>query len=282
MQSRWNLSRAGTRFDAWPLLVALAMGCGSDEGVTYSKDVGPLLERRCAICHTSENKFGIIDMQDPFTQDDPPGLVGSVNVWSEGHPVAKYNVVPGDPDNSFIMQKITDPNLHPGCDYTAPGCDWDVAGFFMPPAPAHLPGERIDAVYKWIADGADDTDFYRSEVFPIFGDPNHIDGNMCALAKLEQGCIPCIVCHNRNSLYSPDLTQPFDPVVGVVGVRARFRTDLLIVKPGDPENSLLWQKLHATEPSSAIGAPMPYGFPHLSTTEVDLLRQWIVAGATDN
>jgi hypothetical protein len=152
----------------------------------------------------------------------------------------------------------------------------------MPPAPAHLPDERVGAVRKWIADGAEDTQFYRDEVFPIFGDPNLIDGYMCKRAKLASGCIPCIVCHNEDSLYSPDLTRPFDPVLGIVGVKAKFRSDLQLVEPGDPDGSFLVQKLEATVASSDVGSPMPYGYPHLSSPEVELLRQWIVDGAPNN
>ena len=59
-------------------------------------------------------------------------------------PLDKIRVVPGDPDNSMVLKKLTDP--------------WEMCGPFyghMPPAPAdRLPAEQIDRIRAWIAAGA--------------------------------------------------------------------------------------------------------------------------------
>jgi hypothetical protein len=56
----------------------------------------------------------------------------------------QIRVVPGDPDSSLVMKKLTDP--------------WEMCGEFyghMPPSPApRLPADQIDLVRAWIAAGA--------------------------------------------------------------------------------------------------------------------------------
>lgn len=51
-----------------------------------------------------------------------------------------------------------------------------------------------------------------------------------------------------------------------------------VVIPGDPEGSLLVQKLRGTQ---AVGAIMPPGTP-LSEAEIDLVERWVEGGAPDN
>src|SRR5688572_21151701 len=84
-------------------------GCsGDDDGLSYARDVQPLFAGRCTTCHHSENQVGIIDIEDAFTQDDPPGLVGADNPWYDPAYTVPFTVVPFDVENSFLMQKITD------------------------------------------------------------------------------------------------------------------------------------------------------------------------------
>ena len=51
---------------------------------------------------------------------------------------------------------------------------------------------------------------------------------------------------------------------------------LLRVNPGDPNNSYLIQKLEGT---AAVGQRMPLGGPFLPQSDIDVIRQWISAGA---
>jgi hypothetical protein len=264
-------------------VVATSLGCSSPEheGVSYSRDVQPLLERRCVICHHSANS-GLVDIEDPFTPDfdsAAPGLIGSRNAWSQKHALPEYNLAPFQPDASFVLQKVTDRELRPGCDPDAGHCKFQDAGFFMPPAPMRLPDHKLTAVRLWIALGAENDAFYRQEVESIFGTPDGRSTTECETGGMAPGCIVCISCHYDGSPDLPDLTRPFDPVVGLIGVRSTFRADLDLVTPGDPDASFLVHKLEAIGASSEVGAPMPYGYGALSEPEVGVLRQWIVAGA---
>jgi Big-like domain-containing protein len=58
---------------------------------------------------------------------------------------------------------------------------------------------------------------------------------------------------------------------------AAQQAGLLRVKPGDPDNSFLTIKL--TGPSLPQGSPMPLGKPPLSAAQIQLIRDWITAGA---
>jgi hypothetical protein len=51
-----------------------------------------------------------------------------------------------------------------------------------------------------------------------------------------------------------------------------------VVRPGDPDGSLLVQKVEARQ---SVGEPMPPEY-RLSEEEVDLIRRWIAEGARDN
>lgn len=258
-------------------LLAVALpSCGDEgEGLTYVRDVQPLFEQRCASCHHSESMAGIIDIEDAFTQDEPPGLIGSENPWEIGHPgySVPYNVVPFDPDSSFLMRKITDESLRLGaCDPSVTAdCVTDHVGNFMPKEVPRLAGEDIGAIRQWILDGAEDTEFFRTRVAPLFGDP--FDFRRIG---------PCGYCHYPGTPDPPHFTNPFDPVEGIVGVPSRFRADLALVEPGNPDASFLIQKLEATEYKSDLGAPMPRNYPALSPEEVAVIERWIKEGARRN
>jgi hypothetical protein len=259
------------------LPVALGCGDGEDEGeaVSYERDVKPLFARRCVPCHHSANETGIVDIEDPFTQDVPAGLVGSSNVWAEGHPghSPELNLVPFEPENSFVMMKITDRELLPGaCDpATTPRCKTSDVGTFMPAQQGKMAPESIAEIRQWITDGAEDTEFFRSRVARLFGDP-YSDTNPH----------PCGYCHYPGGPDFPHFTQPFDPVEGIVNVDARFRPDLKLVEPGNPDDSFLIIKLEATELTSEFGAPMPRNYDLFSDEQVSTIERWIIEGARNN
>ncbi len=58
------------------------------------------------------------------------------------------------------------------------------------------------------------------------------------------------------------------------------RADLTLVVPGDASNSLLWQKVALAAPP--VGARMPLLSLPLPAAQIDLIRDWINAGAPDN
>jgi hypothetical protein len=267
------------------LLALLVSGCADDgTSVSYAKDVQPIFERRCVACHYSNND-GLVDIEDPFTPDfdaPAPGLVSLRTPGARAHALPPYIIAPFAPEQSFLLQKVTDPELKPGCDPEAGYCKWEDAGFFMPPAPTRLPDPKLEAVRRWIDAGAKDDDVFRSEVRNIFGDPDARSTTECQSAGMEAGCIVCITCHYSGAPITPDLTRPFDPIVGIVGVKSTFRTDLDIVKAGNADASFLVNKLEAFGASSELGAPMPYRYPALSESDVAKLREWIALGAPNN
>jgi len=62
----------------------------------------------------------------------------------------------------------------------------------------------------------------------------------------------------------------------LVGVPSTEVPSLLRVKPGDPANSYLVQKL---EGHAAVGAQMPFGGPPLPAATIAFIQQWISDGA---
>ena len=65
----------------------------------------------------------------------------------------------------------------------------------------------------------------------------------------------------------------------LVGVPSAESPGTLRVAPGDPANSYLIQKLEGT---ASVGAQMPLGAPALEQAAIDVIRQWISAGAIDD
>ena len=62
----------------------------------------------------------------------------------------------------------------------------------------------------------------------------------------------------------------------LVGIPSDEVPSVLRVKPGDPSNSYLIQKL---EGHAAVGERMPFGGPYLSADVIAVIRQWISDGA---
>jgi len=252
---------------------ALAMGCGDDPEVTeYSSEVRPIFQARCFICHrpgsVSDGTELILDIENPF--GGGRGMVGAENTWALAYPGAVDDivVVPGDPDNSFLIDKLTG-------DLPSNGN----GGSIMPPPIEAVSEEELALLEQWVADGAQNDAFFRDNIQRnIFG-----DGTVRTPGT-------CTYCHYANTPNLPDLTNPFDPVTGVVNVVASYRSNIMRVVPGDPDNSFLILKVRLgtraeTQTVEAIarnGPPMPYQFEELSESEVQTVRDWITEGALDN
>lgn len=65
----------------------------------------------------------------------------------------------------------------------------------------------------------------------------------------------------------------------LVGVASSESSSTLRVAPGDPDNSYLIQKLEGT---ASVGARMPLSAPALEQVSIDVIRQWITDGASDD
>lgn len=250
-----SVSGAGGSGDA-----AGSGGGGNEELVSYSRQVAPIFSAAgCSLCHHTNSAVGV-NIDDPFDADD--GLVNSVNTWAEAHPegmTPALNLTPGDVDESFIVQKITDQNI-----------DVASAGEFMPWSIPRLTDAELADLRTWITDGAEDDAFFASNIRPIFGDAT----------KLGAAGGKCTYCHYEGG-QGPNLSDPFDPATGAVGV-ASILSAKMRVEPGDPDASFLVEKVEATTSADTVGAPMPYQFAPLTEQQVATVVAWIEQGALDN
>jgi hypothetical protein len=107
------------------------------------------------------------------------------------------------------------------------------------------PGEPIDTAY------------FSSEVLPIL------------LAH-------CWTCHPP--MGDMDLSSEFAHS-SLVGVQSSNHAPALRIVPGDPEGSVLWNKVNYTE---VYGLGMPPDGSALSSEELATIREWIEQGALNN
>ena len=92
----------------------------------------------------------------------------------------------------------------------------------------------------------------------------------------------CGGCHTGGGTSLPasmDLT-PSHIYASIVSVASVEQPALQRVKPGDPNNSYVVQKLEGAP--TITGARMPFGGPYLDQATIDQVRAWITAGAANN
>jgi hypothetical protein len=86
----------------------------------------------------------------------------------------------------------------------------------------------------------------------------------------------CSVCHAGGGAPMGLRLDAADSYNLLVGVASTEVPAILRVKPGDPDNSYIIQKL---EGHASVGARMPFGGPYLTADTVAFIRQWISSGA---
>lgn len=237
-------------------------GSGGSADVSYSADVRPLFASRGCLAYHHDDSAVDVDIADPFSA--PNGLVGSVNTWAEAYPeggTPMLNVSPGAPDDSFLVDKLLDPYV----------TDPAVGGGPMPLNLEPLTDEELADLRAWIDAGANDDTMFEETIRPIFGDET----------RLGARGGKCTYCHHSFGGQRPNLSDPFDPETGAVGVPSVFDADSMIIEPGNADASVLVRKVEATE-FGALGGPMPPFYEPLSDAELELVRAWIAAGAPDN
>jgi hypothetical protein len=84
-------------------------------------------------------------------------------------------------------------------------------------------------------------------------------------------------CHGDNdAAWGLRLSVDLDFVQrSLVGIRGGYCPDWLLVAPGDPDASLLLEKLRTREP--ACGEPMPRGYEPLPAEALRCIQDWIEA-----
>ena len=92
----------------------------------------------------------------------------------------------------------------------------------------------------------------------------------------------CIVCHQGAGQGGLTL-EPNLSYSKLVGVPSTQSTTELRVKAGAPDQSYLLAKLNGTQvQAGGGGTQMPQGASPLSQTQINLVQQWIAAGAPNN
>ena len=222
--------------------------------VSFAAQVAPIFAAKCNFCHHPQNAVKV-DLTRPF--DPQVGIIRRPNTWTKSQ--KKLLVVPGDPGASALILKVEAAQL-----------DVHVDGDIMPWNISPLTAKERDNLKQWIAGGALNDAFFKGTIARIFGDG----------VSLGARGGKCAYCHYASAAFGPDLTRPFDPVRGLVNVRAGFGG--IRVQPGDPAGSLLFAKVSGSELPPGRGRPMPLQFARLTAAEIQLLRDWVAQGAPDN
>ena len=128
--------------------------------------------------------------------------------------------------------------------------------------------ENHDAVLGVSLDPPDDRPVsYSDDVSPIFR-------TSCAVS----GCHDSVTQEAQQ-----DLSRPFDPILGAVGVPSLEAIGLNRIEPGSSSTSYLVIKLLGTQ--SIVGGSgdrMPLGSSPLSNAQISVIRRWIDDGAKNN
>jgi uncharacterized protein (TIGR03118 family) len=95
----------------------------------------------------------------------------------------------------------------------------------------------------------------------------------------------CIGCHNGSNPPGGALPGSMDLRSGhtftsLVSVASQEKPELMRVKPGDPANSYVIQKLEGA--AGIQGSRMPFGGPFLDQATIDMVKSWINDGAPNN
>ncbi|HMU12471.1 MAG TPA: hypothetical protein PKE53_00610 [Flavobacteriales bacterium] len=102
-----------------------------------------------------------------------------------------------------------------------------------------------------------DTAYFNAEVLPIF-------------------TAHCWTCHPPMGDMDLSAAEAYN---SLVGVESTNHAPALRVAPGDPEGSVLWNKINYTE---VYGLGMPPDGTALSSEELATIRDWIEQGALNN
>lgn len=221
--------------------------------VSFSEDIVPLFERSaCYDCHYDGTPTHY-DLTRPFDPD--VGIVGRENSWVPNGSTWPLVVDPGNAAESFLVIKLSGIELDPKVD-----------GGTMPMHLEPLTTSELAAVETWISNGAHDDAQFASAVAPIFGTE----------ISMRKAAGRCTYCHYPGSPSGLNVLDVFDPVEGMVGVDSAYGGKIVV--PGDPDASVLMGKLRGLGP----GKQMPLHAPPFTPSQIQLVIDWIDAGALDN
>jgi hypothetical protein len=99
-------------------------------------------------------------------------------------------------------------------------------------------------------------------------------------ARDSSGRSQCILCHTGPTP-AGRLDLSTDPYSALVNKPSPEKPSVLLVKPGDADNSYLYQKLVGA--AGIVGKRMPYnGPPYLTDGQIQVIERWIDMGAPNN
>ena len=121
-----------------------------------------------------------------------------------------------------------------------------------------------------------------SPTAPTAPTPTPTPGGLTAtLSSIQSEVLnPSCIGHHGDHATDADLDlregQAFSNLVN----RQSIQVALNLVEPNDAENSYLVHKLDGR--AGIVGVQMPVGGPFLSQADIDVIKQWIDAGAQNN
>ncbi|QRQ85856.1 hypothetical protein [Cupriavidus oxalaticus] len=117
------------------VLSATLSGPCRGEGVSFARDIKPMLVQNCAACHQGMNAPASLDLLPKVIYTS---LVG---VKSTQSPMLR--VAPSAPDASYLVRKLEGAHLEVGGQ-----------GVAMPPGAPPLDPAQVGAIRQWIGNGA--------------------------------------------------------------------------------------------------------------------------------
>ncbi len=143
--------------------------------------------------------------------------------------------------------------------------------------------ERIEAVVpEGTLTGGIRVESWRGGVSRDFrfavGDPSNRSLSFVQEVVFSQSCAR-VQCHGQANASELSL-RPGKAWENLVGVPAKADGELVRVVPGSPETSFLVEKISSSDP--AFGERMPKEGAALSDAEIELVVNWIAAGALDD
>ena len=232
---------------------------GQAGGVSFVRDIAPMFATTGCLattCHGATNPdtdYSQVSYQSMFV----PGAEARFHSICE--------IVPGNPDASYLLQKLT--------------LDTPLEGLRMPNGLTPLTASQIDLVRRWIQEGAvEDTPPSTCPTGVAMGQQGGVSFVRDIAPMFNStGCLAA-ACHGATNP-DTDYSQLTYQSMFAPGAEARFHSICEIV-PGDPDASYLLQKLTLDTPLE--GTRMPNGLAPLSASQIDLVRRWIQEGAVQD
>jgi hypothetical protein len=123
-----------------PLALAWQFPASAEEPVSFKKQVQPILNTRCVVCHVTGAESGGLNLQRASS------LTNLVESPSTQAPLPR--VTPGDPEKSYLVHKLRGTHAQVGGSGAAmPFTDGN---------PIPLPPADLQLIERWISEGAKD------------------------------------------------------------------------------------------------------------------------------